>query len=739
MSTTTSATQQPTDQVLYDTALLAVMNHAQQLAQAGHPAEQIYQELVAFNREQCQGAVDDIKLREQAEITATIDGPGSYQATSIEIPPKGEPDPLAPLQSAIAKIDDKVLFSAACIGVLADLKRRDLVSYGVYWQEIRQAFKKKINLRVLETVVTAEKRKQDVAERGEKKDVADVAREWASEYRHEWAYDEEYDVWRFWNETHWQEEKERASFLDQYAIAALHEAQIAINSVGVLKLFQRVAATHCKRRFTPQASKINFSNGTLDLSTMELRSPHNRDDLFTYCLPYNYDPQKPHPRITSILLSIISKIDPQTGHVEHPNLHGFQAICAQIGLALLHDITQHKAIVLLGPTRAGKTTVLAIVNLACGQAAKDFVGHDIFSRDLEGKRARYTYGTRLVACIDEVPAEALKDEETVKQVIGHSGVPMRGMHKEEKIGNTWYPKVMMAANDEPHYKDMSGAIKERLIFIRCPNQRAEEPEEGQLGQNPDLLDELTPEIGAFVATCLHFALQVRQRRCFPQSVAMKRDRDFIAVEGNPLKACLEEKFVLDADAPPTVTDDLYIIYKAYCKQDEHHPLAKNKFSSALCGMNIGITARKLGGQRALHGIRLRTQDEPYPGENEEAARYKDSLLLDDGGRLDGYKANRPCSRPCPDTASQADLQEPMDGWTADSPNFSKRNIDIYTQPSEGAYISHSREKMNGDLAVQPSTTLPIGPLQAASHGGRLQLWAVHSRPQPSTEKEQVDL
>jgi phage/plasmid-associated DNA primase len=723
----------------YQTALLAIVNRAEQLARAGTKEEAIYADLAAFNTERCEGLVSESELRAQARINVEINGPGSYQVTlRTSSPPKDEPDQLAPLKAAIAKKDNKALLDAACVSILATLKREIPLQFAIYWEEIRDAFKKSISLRNLEAAVTAEKRRQDVVLRGQKKDVADVAREWATEYRDAWAYDEAYGVWRFWNGTHWQEEKDRASFLDQYAIAALQEAGIAVNGVGVLNTFVRVAAGCCKRRFTPQASKINFDNGTLDLSTMELQSPHRQEDLFTYCLPYSFDPHKPHARITQMLLETVSKLDPQTGRVEHPNWHGFTAICAQIGLSILRDITQHKAIVLLGPTRAGKTTVMGIVNLACGQAAKDFAGHDIFSRDLEGKRARYTYGTRLVTCIDEVPAEALKDEETVKQVIAHSGVSMRGMHKEEEIGNTWYPKIFMAANDDPHYKDMSGAIKERLIFIRCPNQRAEEPEEGRPVQNPDLLDELMPEIGAFVVTCLHFALQVQKRRYFPQSAAMKRDRDFIAVEGNPLKACLEEKFVLDADAH-TVTDELYVIYKAYCKQDEHHPLAKNKFSSALCGMNIGITARKQGGQRALLGIRLRANDEPYPAENEEAARYKDSPLLDDGGRLDGYKVNRPHNRPLPDTSSQADLQEPMDGWTADSQNFSKRNIDIYMQPSEDVYISHSREKMNRDLAVQPSTTLPIGPLQAASHGGRLQLWAVHSRPQPSTEKEQVDL
>jgi phage/plasmid-associated DNA primase len=152
--------------------------------------------------------------------------------------------------------------------------------------------------------------------------------------------------------------------------------------------------------FTEGQGKINFENGTLDLSTMTL-FPFRREDYLTYCLSYYYAPGT-HPTIDRFLKETI------------PDVHARQAYMAHIGLALMQDSSLHFVLLLLGPTRAGKSTLLALANAACGTSPLDnyaedfsFAGPSLFSRELEGKRSRYRWVHRRIVCADEITARGL--------------------------------------------------------------------------------------------------------------------------------------------------------------------------------------------------------------------------------------------------------------------------------------------------------------------------------------------
>jgi phage/plasmid-associated DNA primase len=116
---------------------------------------------------------------------------------------------------------------------------------------------------------------------------------------------------------------------------------------------------------------------------------------------------------------------------------------AHIGLALMQDSSLHFVLLLLGPTRAGKSTLLALANAACGTSPLDnyaedfsFAGPSLFSRELEGKRSRSRWVHRRMVCADEIPAEALRDEELFKTMRAHGGVEMRGMRYLMRIRAT---------------------------------------------------------------------------------------------------------------------------------------------------------------------------------------------------------------------------------------------------------------------------------------------------------------
>src|SRR6266702_3546448 len=108
-----------------------------------------------------------------------------------------------------------------------------------------------------------------------------------------------------------------------------------------------------------------------------------------------------------------------------------------------------------------------------------------------------------IVCVDELPPEVLRKEELLKSMSAHSSAEMRGIGRDEQTNNRWRPKLILCTNDTPHYQDTSGAVRERAIIIECPNG----PRPKQKQDKKLFTERLLPELGAFVATCIH-----RQRR-----------------------------------------------------------------------------------------------------------------------------------------------------------------------------------------------------------------------------------
>src|SRR5947209_4716534 len=203
---------------------------------------------------------------------------------------------------------------------------------------------------------------------------------------------------------------------------------------------------------------------------------------------------------------------------------------------------------------------------------------------------------------------------------------MRGMHKDEDTANRWRPKLILAANDRPRYKDVAGAVKERCIFVICPNHRPR----GE--RDPQLFAKVRSEIGAFAATCLELARRVLLRGYYPMGYAMKHMTDVIARDGNHVKGFVAECCIVGVAEDWSVSESIYGAYLSYCANNGHKsPLPKNVLSSTICNMGIGVSARRGRHEGkvvcGLQGIRLRVEQDPWMTDEEERSRYADDALL----------------------------------------------------------------------------------------------------------------
>ena len=544
-----------------------------------------------------------LDMLHEAEIRLT-EGPGEEPAGPS----------MADVDQAIAAKDVKALY--VTMPALIELRASSAVAWSLKKTEIKEAFGKEINMNDLERAVATEQRKMEQALREDEPDIADIARDWAYINRDSWAYDAKNKVWRRYNGSYWEELEPKSPQLGNEAVDALHAAGREVNTLNSVNCFLQCAADARATIFAEgQARKINFANGTLDVETMQL-SAYRREDYLTYCLPYDYAPG-PHTRIDAFLEQTI------------PDPYARIVFMAHLGLALMGDTKLHNVVILLGTTRSGKTTLLALGNMVCGALlyeAFDFADHHIFSRELEGKRSRYAWKNRRLVGVDEVPAEALRDEELFKQMSAHSGVGMRGMHKDDKANNNrWRPKLLLAANDRPRYKDVVGAVRERCIFIECPNHRPKG------NRDLSMIDTLEPEVGAFAATCLFLAQAVLERGYYPLSNQMKLVLDEIDKEGSYLKSFLASECIIEPESGDRVTTDtLYQQYISYCHnngvRDQYH-LTKEVFSRQIVNMRLGVTRSRFFSEegklaRGLVNIRLRMGQDHWRSEEEELDRYQ---------------------------------------------------------------------------------------------------------------------
>lgn len=535
-------------------------------------------------------------------------------------------------------------------------------------------------------IIADEKRKAKLAADEGKLDVADITRQWTASHYEVWAYDSVFDTWRCWTGAYWQEQP-KTHLLDKEAVTALQDNGKEISNQAAINTFERLAEADCLRDFTAKPGLINFANGTLDIATKTLHG-YEKDDNLTYCLPYSYNPYGSHNTIDAFLSDVL------------PDSFAVAALMAHVGLSLMGDLNMHYFYCMIGSTRSGKSTILALINATCGAMdPKMFAGHSIFSRDVEGKRSRFKWSQKPIVCIDELPSEALREEELLKAMSAHSGVEMRGIGKDEQTNNRWKPKLVMATNDQPRYNDTSSAIKERAVFVELGHTIPKADRDARL------FDKLSVEIGAWVVDCLDLAEQVLEIGYYPLSAEMQALRDRIAAEGNTLKDFIAAGCVLDANER-IASAELYNAYKEYClgqSVKDKYILSTNSMTLALRSMNIGIIVKdhpiRINGklQRGLHGIRLRTFEDPDP-----KPKYEDDpplcIRCKQSEKTTVYALEQP------DKPTQDGLYTV---YTQENSNFSQYKNDTEVKKYIGGY----RDENNRIHRIQGDTNEPDKPTQ----------------------------
>jgi P4 family phage/plasmid primase-like protien len=197
---------------------------------------------------------------------------------------------------------------------------------------------------------------------------------------------------------------------------------------------------------------LNVKNGLLDLETLQLL-PHTPDYLSTAQIDVSYNPKAKAPKIQKFLKETAQSAD-------------LALIEEIIGWLLWPDYHVHKAIMLVGPGRNGKGTLLRLITAFMGRKSisnvtlQDLVSDTFAKSDLYGKLANIG---------GDLPSKDLSDTAAFRNLTG--GDDNRAQEKFRPAFNFRNKaKMLFSANVLPRSQDDTYAFYSRWILLEFLNR-----------------------------------------------------------------------------------------------------------------------------------------------------------------------------------------------------------------------------------------------------------------------------
>ena len=245
--------------------------------------------------------------------------------------------------------------------------------------------------------------------------------------------------------------------------------------------------------FKRSEGKINFKNGWGYVKDGEfIFHAHTSESFkegFTYCLPFDYDPDAKAPNFELFLQDIF---------LQREGL--IKCVTEFLGYALSNDeYWEEKALILKGSGANGKSVILKVIKALIGEGNYSIVN----MKNLRDAESRGALVGKIANVSDESPKDSLNDSEDFKLLTSNGGgefeyrVLYEGRH--QAINRA---KFIFSTNHELNFTDKSSAVSRRLLII--PFDANFNPKKGKLTKpvNPHLYKELIKECPGIFNLCM---------------------------------------------------------------------------------------------------------------------------------------------------------------------------------------------------------------------------------------------
>lgn len=338
----------------------------------------------------------------------------------------------------------------------------------------------------------------------------------------------------------------------------------------------------------PPTGGVPFRNGWLDVRT-GLLTPLTPDRDVRWMVDSDYDPNAAEP---TAWFAFLDSIGYGEGTPERRLLRQW------FGYVLSGDCSQHKGLMMVGPPRAGKGTVLRVAEALLGQGAVGIsianFGEQFGLEPLLGKGLATVDDARFALRTDRGAVEKLLS------TIAHGTVQVNRKHKvgvSVRVG----ARLMIATNEVPGVIEASPALASRFIFLPFT--------ESFLGREDlDLEPRLLVELPGIAKWALAGRDDLERVGRFVETEAgidMRQDMEFL---GNPIRAFVEDKCELDPVCW-TPMHDVYVEYVVWAEARHQYVPNEQWFTRDMMTAfpQLQRTRQRVSGgpqKRGFRGIRL---------------------------------------------------------------------------------------------------------------------------------------
>ena len=199
--------------------------------------------------------------------------------------------------------------------------------------------------------------------------------------------------------------------------------------------------------------KLNLQNGVLDLRTTKLL-PHDKKYMFTYTLPFKYDPNAKCPLFKKFL-----------DEFSNFNAGRLQTVRDMLGHVTLFGDKEDCIFSLYGEGRNGKGVLFSTIDEIFGAYSTKVRPSDMSNsfRRSRLEKSHVNIVPDINRTIDQVSCEWLKT------ISGHDKIAGEEKYKRQRDFLA-FCTLILAFNEIPKYADHSTGFKDRQIYIKCENR-----------------------------------------------------------------------------------------------------------------------------------------------------------------------------------------------------------------------------------------------------------------------------
>lgn len=323
---------------------------------------------------------------------------------------------------------------------------------------------------------------------------------------------------------------------------------------------------------------VAMPSGLFNVATRQT-TPNTPRMFTTWSLPFDYEDQAPAP---SAWLAFLASVWPD----EEDTIEMLQE---WMGYLVSGRTDLQKAMLLVGPKRSGKGTILRVCTQLAGMS-------NTAAPTLAAMTSEFglqtVIGKMLIAVGDaRLAGQTSTLVERLLSIVGEDSIQVNRKYRDPWMGRL-HARVMIASNEVPDFRDASGAIGSRFLVTKMVRSHY-----GQ--EDVDLEGKLLAELPGILRWALDGLDRLNERGRFAESKSAVDARDEMEESESPVAQFVDAACVV---GPHTVPRDvLYAAWNVWRERHGYAPSNDSTFGRQLRAAQPMVTDVR----KASAGVRVR--------------------------------------------------------------------------------------------------------------------------------------